>query len=279
MPAISLVICLHRERDLLAHLFRHAASCFDDLVVVHDGPDTTGVKAIVEAAGGRFFERPRAFQQEPHWPFAWEQARHDWILRLDADEFPSTELKAWLQEFRRAPEPPPEISGYTCLWPLWDGRRAVTRRWPDGRNFLFHKQRIRFVGMVEMTPVPDGDWLPLNHILCHQPQRKSYGTRNVLFRKQAYRWRRVVALSLLRPVAELNCWRWHSEEWPSPWKYIRRHPLRHGFKSLVWFPLCQFKDMVRAEEFPRPSACLNPGLHHFLLGLAIWREQRRQPKP
>src|SRR6266568_303553 len=139
MPDVSLVVCVFKEGDLLARLLQYAAGLYDDLVVVHDGPDETNGRALVEKTGGRFFEAPRDFQQEPHWPLAWEKAAHDWILRLDADELPSEELKAWLQKFRTGPEPPEVISGFTCVWPLWNGTRAVSQRWPAGRHFLFHR--------------------------------------------------------------------------------------------------------------------------------------------
>src|ERR1700722_12835649 len=155
MPAISLVVCVHLQRDLLERLIRESQGCYDELLVLHDIPDAQNVREVVEAAGGRFFERPPAFLQEPHWPFAWGQAKNDWILRLDADEFPGAELKKWLQEFRRAPEPSAEVSGYTCIWPLWDGQRAITKKWPNGHVFLFNKQHVRFFGMCEMTPIPD----------------------------------------------------------------------------------------------------------------------------
>jgi hypothetical protein len=128
MPAVTLVVCVHLQRDLLERLLRESRDCYDELIVLHDIPDVQNVRSVVVAAGGRFFERPPAFLQEPHWPFAWAQATHDWILRLDADEFPSEKMKAWLREFRRAPEPLAEISGYTCIWPLWDGKQAITNR-------------------------------------------------------------------------------------------------------------------------------------------------------
>ena len=70
MPSISLIICIHQEGDLLARLLQRVAGCYDDLVVVHDGPDTVNVREVVEKAGGRFFARPREFQQEPHWPWS-----------------------------------------------------------------------------------------------------------------------------------------------------------------------------------------------------------------
>ncbi len=148
----------------------------------------------------------------------WGQAKHDWILRLDADEFPGAEMKQWLHTFRHAPEPPPEISGYTCIWPLWNGSREVTKKWPPGRIFLFHRQRVRFFGMVEQMPVPDGIYQPLDFILRHQPERKSYGLHNILVREQAYLWRERIANSLLGKPTDLPCWRWESEEWPLGWE-------------------------------------------------------------
>src|SRR6267378_2170301 len=192
MPAVSLVVCLHQQRDLLERLLQKSAGCYDDLVVVHDGPDEPGIRTVVEAAGGRFFERPRENQQEPHWPFAWGQAKHDWILRLDADEYPSEDMKVWLKKFRSAPEPVPDVSAYTCIWPMWNGQRAISKKWPAGRDFLFHRHRVRFYGMAEQGIIPDGKRTPVDLILHHEVLgRVTHNLRNILMRKQAYRWRKI----------------------------------------------------------------------------------------
>jgi hypothetical protein len=315
MPAVSLVVCVHGESDLLNRLLERTVGCFDDLVVVHDGrqqeaipnsgptspvtPDDFGegggtevesrsgtvwklqdagaIAQLVSHHGGRFYEGPRCFQQEPHWPFAWAQARSDWILRLDADELPSPELAEWLGTFRAAPgDGPDQVSGYTCVWPLWNGRHAVTHRWPVGRVFLFHKRRVRFIGMVEEMPIPDGRYEPLDLILRHEPKRKSYGIRNIVLRRQAYRWRRVIAQSLMDPPTHLPRWRWNSERWPRNWEILRQHPIRYAVTSLWRLPKYQLKSTLRCGELPSVSACLNPALHHFLLGLRVAMEKQKR---
>jgi hypothetical protein len=274
IPKISLVVCAFREGNLLARLFRAAQGVYDDLVVVHDGPDTQGVRAVVEAAGGRFFERPRAYQQEPHWPFAWECAAHDWILRLDADEFPSKEMKAWLQNFRTGPEPAEAVSGFTCIWPLWNGRRVVTQRSPAGRIFLFHRQRVRFFGMVEQMPVADGRYDPLDFVLHHRPERKTYGLRNLLVRKQAYRWRAHIAYALLDEPEKLVCWRWENRPWPQVWQDIRQHPFRTAFRRLTRGTLAGLRDQWRLEKHLFPAAAISGPVHHALIALEYWRLRR-----
>src|SRR5215469_10070334 len=105
MPPLSLIVAVHRDGDLLQRLMDNSKGCYDELVVVHDGPDEVNVRAIVEAGGGHFFEGPRVFQPEPLWILAYREAKFDWVLKFDADEFPSEELKQWLRRFRAAPEP------------------------------------------------------------------------------------------------------------------------------------------------------------------------------
>jgi hypothetical protein len=270
MPPISLVVCLHRQRDFLARLIPEVESYYDDLVVVHDGPDYEYVREVVEKAGGRFFApEKREYQQEPHWPFAWAQARHDWILRLDADELPSKEMKKWLREFRQAPEPPPGTSGYTCIWPLWNGRREITKKWPAGRIFLFHRQRVKFFGMAEQVPVPDGVYQALDFILHHQPGRKSYGLYNILVRKQAYFWRNCIATSLLGKPTDLACWRWQDEQWPLGWEQIRRNPLWTAFKRVIK-GFRGLRDQWRVERKIFPSAAFDNPVHQALICIRYW---------
>jgi hypothetical protein len=263
MPALSLVVCLHGEGDLLARQLEHAQGCYDDLVVVHDGPDETGVRAIVEAAGGRFFERPRAFQQEPHWPFAWGEARHDWILRWDADEFPSDGLRDWLAAFRQSQEPADDISGYSLILPLWDGRKAQTSNWPR-RISLIHRGRVRYFGMADQGPIADGQIVALPHVLHHQPKRPSYGVWYTLRRPTSRRWHYEIARSLLGRPTDLACWRWNDPHWPPKWDEIRRRPLATGLKRLFLSPFRNARDMLRHGEFPRPSMLTFFPLQHWL---------------
>jgi hypothetical protein len=316
MPPISLVVCLHGERDLLERLLERAGGCYDDLVVVHDGPcagpadspsappaglasdfslpaasaaaasfwiEKTGTPApsslheLTARYGGRFFEGPRCRQQEPHWPFAWTRARHDWILRLDADEFPSAPLADWLREFRARPQPPgsEEPAGYTCIWPFWDGRRSVSDQWPDSRLFLFDRRKVRFFGMAEQTPVAEGSVLPLPLVLCHQPRRKSYGFRNILFRRQAYRWRSVIVRSVAGSPMDLPRWRWSSHEWPDPWRRLRSRPLAYAIRSLLLMPVHTAKALVRSGIFPRIGILFQSAIHHFMLGIQFRAERSR----
>jgi hypothetical protein len=273
-------VCVHNEGNPLARLLETADGCYDDLVVVHDGPEQAHsqhrIEQLVAEYGGRFFIRARSFQQEPHWPFAWSQASCNWVLRLDADEVPSVELKQWLRSFRAAPEPDPSISGYTCIWPLWNGHQIVTKRWPASRIFLFQKQRVRFFGMVEQVPIADGKFESLPLILEHRPARRSYGFSNLLLRKQAYHWRRVIAKSLLGKPTDLQCWRWTSEDWPMIWEEIRRRPLRTACARLVMWPLRTLRQMKCVEGRIIPSAIVFAGVHHCLVAIMY---SYRRPKP
>ena len=312
MPAISLVVCVYKERDVLKRLLDRTKGVCDDLVVVHDGPEGTdltdnsyspvpqappafdysrltpnsplppgytipsrtdalfGVRQLVSDAGGRYFEGPRCFEQEPHWPFAWSQATSDWILRLDADEFPSAGLASWLQEFRESSDPASEISGYTCIWPIWDGASAITTRWPGGRIFLFNRQLVRFFGKAEQSPIPDGRFVALDLILHHQPRRKSHGMGNVLMRRQAYKWRSVIAAALMGKPTDLPCWRWDNERWPDRWEEVRRAPLRTAFSRMFLDSLRTFRDQLKSEKRILLGVGLSGPLHHMLFCLKFW---------
>jgi glycosyltransferase involved in cell wall biosynthesis len=304
MPNLSLVVCLYHERELLARLLEQVSDLVDDIVVVHDGSEeedgptnennkppaldyssligrTSGDEAyipggyppkrgsigeMVQERDGRFFTGPRCFQQEPHWPFAWSVARNNWILRLDADEYPGEDLKNWLRGFRDAKELSSEtVSGYTCIWPLWDGKHEVTQRWPAGRIFLIHRERVRFFGMVEQVPLADTYFKSVDSVLHHRPSRKSFGLTNLLFRRQAYNWRRVIAKSLLTSPTNLPRWRWSSRDWPEQWTQIRKQPLSTGMRRLVRAPVHQAIEMWRVEKRVDLSAVLGTGMHQFLL--------------
>ena len=335
MPAISLVVCVYKERDFLERLLQHADGCYDDLVVVHDGPEErrgaetaadaggdgevgwkspeklslsvpdapplaiardyatlppsafmpTGyrlvcgtpvagsVHEVVKKYGGSFYEGPRCFQQEPHWPFAWSQAKHDWILRLDADEYPTPPLIDWLKAFEPAAH---AVPGFLGIWPLWTGRKEIWAKRHATRLFLFHRSRIRLLGMVEQSPEPvsgEVERLPLT--IAHRPARKSFGIFNLIARKQAFRWRTVIARSLLRNPSDLPRWNYDGDVWNGFWKDLREHPLRIGLKRGIWSTAMQAVGETKQGAEFAPDAYAGTGLHQLLMATTLWRQKKR----
>lgn len=302
MPKVSLVVCLRNETAFLKRLLQHSSGCYDDLVVVHDGPQVeqphpdyptaerlrvaegdwglripgpppreisldysklkktapgpksyrlvsgrtprNSLKELVKRNHGHLYLGPRCFQQEPHWPFAWWKARHEWILRLDADEYPSSKMQLWLKEFRKIPRIPNQISGFTCVWPFWDGCEEFVFNRIEWRPFLFHKHRVSFFGMAEQGPIPISKWESTGLTLHHRPARLSFGLSYVLCRKQSYIWRRCIAASLMRSPSDLPRWRYNLQAWPPAWSRMIQNPWATGayrfmgvfFKNLLSAP-------------------------------------------
>jgi hypothetical protein len=243
---------------------------------MHDGPDFEDVRPLVNQYRGRFFERPRAFSQEPHLPFAIGEATHNWILRFDSDEFPSDELRNWLLRFRENPEPTGDISGYYCIWPAWNGRKTITKHWPNKRPFLFHRQRVKLIGLCENGPNPDFNMIKLPLTLCHQPNRPTHGLRNIFGKDRTAQARMNLVRALLGSPLDHPRWRYESDQWPANWQQVKAHPLSTGLRRLLIWPPRQALAMLLAGDLPRPSVFAHTGIFHATLCLEFWRERSKQ---
>lgn len=278
MTKVSLVICVYGDSEPLQRLFDNTRDCYDDLLVIHDGPDFENVRSLVEGYGGRFIERPRAFSQEPHFPFAFGQAKHDWILRLDSDEFPSPELREWIKQFRHEPEPSEKISGYQCIWPVWNGRKAITRGWPNKRTFIFQRQRISWIGVFEQGAIPQAKLVRLPLTLCHQPKGKSHGFGNIFGKFRTDQGRTNAANALLGSPLDHPRWRYDSDQWPAGWQNVKDHPILTGLWRLFVWPPRQAVAMMLSGDLPRASIFAHAGVFHATLCFEYWRRRRTHRK-
>lgn len=102
MPALSVCLVVQNEAALLPRWLENVAPVADEIVAV-DGGSTDETPAILEAhAKVQLFRRPF----DAHGPqknFAFDQARGDWILSLDADELLGDRLLRRLPGFLRLP--------------------------------------------------------------------------------------------------------------------------------------------------------------------------------
>ena len=136
------VITLNEEHRLCDCL--QSVPFADELIVV-DSHSTDATRDIAEAAGARVIERdwPGHIEQKN---FAIDQATHDWVLCLDADERLSDELQQSVLAALERDDPP---AGFTC-----NRRTHYLGRWidhggwyPDRKLRLFRRSGGRWGGV------------------------------------------------------------------------------------------------------------------------------------
>jgi glycosyltransferase involved in cell wall biosynthesis len=138
MKVSATIITLNEESNIKAAC--ESVAWADEIVVV-DSNSTDGTRAVAESYGARVITNA--------WPgfgaqkqFAVEQAQHEWIFSLDADERVSDKLKQSIQTLREKPDA--ELAdGYEIA-----RRTHYQRRWirgggwyPDRQLRLFRKSK------------------------------------------------------------------------------------------------------------------------------------------
>jgi glycosyltransferase involved in cell wall biosynthesis len=122
-PLLSVIVPTFNEEEILPRCLESVA--FADEILVVDSFSTDGTLEIARAAGARVVQREYGYSaQQKNW--AIPQARHEWVLLVDADERVTADLR---DEIHRTLDGGPVSDGYWI-------RRA--------NHFL--GKRIRFCG-------------------------------------------------------------------------------------------------------------------------------------
>jgi glycosyltransferase involved in cell wall biosynthesis len=142
MPAISATIITHNESAHIARAIR-SLSCADEIVVI-DAESTDDTREIAVGLGARVITHAfEGFAAQKN--FSSEQARHDWVLSLDADEELDPRAQAAVLEWKRAN---PSAAGYQFVRRAqYLGRWILHSGWyPDYKLRLFDRRRGRWEG-------------------------------------------------------------------------------------------------------------------------------------
>jgi glycosyltransferase involved in cell wall biosynthesis len=142
MPAISATIITRNEAPKIARAIRSVA-CADEVLVV-DAGSTDGTQETARALGARVLEHAwQGFAAQKN--FATNQARHDWILSLDADEELNADAQAALAQWKHTE---PTASGYRLARrALYLGRWILHSGWyPDYKLRLYDRRCGKWMG-------------------------------------------------------------------------------------------------------------------------------------
>lgn len=168
MPKLSVTIITRNEASNIAQAIE-SVGWADDVVVVDCG-STDATVATAERLGARVLTREwRGYGDQKN--FAADQAAHDWILSLDADE---RVPHALADEVRGLIAADPPYSGYRMPRISWylDRWIRTTDWYPNLQLRLYHRRRGRWnTRRVHESVQIEGPVGTLTHALEHRPYR------------------------------------------------------------------------------------------------------------
>lgn len=221
---ISAVLVVRNEGATIRRCLDSLAGVVDEIVVVHDGPCADDTLDIAAARGCRVIEAPRYGHCERHTPLAYREARGEWILNLDADEFLSPELGASLRHLIAAEG----VDGYELLWKHWDGRQYVSHDGPY-KLTLFRRAATRMIGLIHVPEEIDGT---VRRVALHLEHRPPEGHRRLgaMLRKWHPR-ARLQALEYLTSLDEVPRF-----NYPGEVRWTRRRELTNRWSPVLIVP-------------------------------------------
>jgi len=152
MKITATIITLNEERKIVRSI--ESLRCCDEILILDSGSTDRTVE-LATNLGARVVEAGwRGYAGQKNW--AAEQASHDWILSLDADEALSEALEAEIWNLKKTG---PQYDAYTMpRLAKYLGRWILHSGWyPDRKVRLYDRRKAKWVGeFVHESVVPGG---------------------------------------------------------------------------------------------------------------------------
>jgi glycosyltransferase involved in cell wall biosynthesis len=192
--SVTACIVVRNEEATIARCIRSLIDVVDEVIVVHDGECDDRTVEIAASFGCRVFVAPRWGHCEHHLPFTYQQARGEWLLTIDADEFLSEPMRRELRTLARSSA----AGGIEFRWRLWNGREYITTEGPYKR-VLCRRQAVRMIGVIHSRGEVDGLTERVRLDLEHQPPYNNFAVARI-----ATKWRQRARSQAREYLMDLN---------------------------------------------------------------------------
>lgn len=215
---ISACLVVYNEEKVIERCLESIKDVVDEIIIVHDGECADRTLEIAKKYTDRIFVKEHVGEAEPHRVFSFAEAKGEWILQIDADEFLSDEARENLRELVKSKE----IDGYRFFWPYWNGKKYLTKKFPY-KLCLFRREKISYLGIPHFTAIVRGKAVNSNLHLEHQPLYNNWRLRKT-FPKQI-RWAKIHANYLLKDFDQILKFNYKEADWPESEKIRIKYPL------------------------------------------------------
>lgn len=192
---VSAFIVCFNEESVIERCLKSLIGVVDEIIVIHDGPCSDQTLMISKKYTKKVFEmKINKGIGESHYIFALKKTKNNWILRIDADEYLSEELRTGLRDLTVMTN----IAAFNFIWPIWDGKKYITNNWPY-KIFLFQKNKIGIVDLFHHPLIVHGISKDVPLLMHHQPQYNNYSYNS--FKKKIRKWCKLQAKDYFEPLS------------------------------------------------------------------------------
>lgn len=267
---ISACLVVGDEEEVIERCLESLKGAVDEINVFHDGPCSDKTLEIAGRYTDRIYITDKQGSAQPHRAYSYEKASGPWILQIDADESLGPDAKERLRDLATDVE----VSGYEFLWPLWDGQKRLTERWPH-KLCLFRKKDVSYIGLPHFKPAVRGKVVKKDLVLEHRPRYNNF-SREKFFSKWLS-WARLHARSYLKDISEVPRFNYNKDRWPFKIAIRRRIPLPllplefiiTFIKDIRPFPL---KDLPVSLKVAFMYACYRVAVNYYVFK---YKKERR----
>ncbi len=274
---ISAILVVHNEEKLIGRSLESVKDVADEILILHDGPCSDNTLKIAKKYTKKVFStKENVGVPGPILPILFRKAKGPWILKIDADEFLSQNLKENILSLVQDQK----ADAYTFLWPFWDAKnkKHITKNWPR-KMILYRKLKMSYFGFPHWdNPKIKGNIINTNFILEHQPANGSLPTWKEFKIKILKRYARLQAEYTLKDPKKFDKFQYNEENFPPINFRIRRNfPLLSAipFAVLTFFKIL-FSEGAWREGYPAFYEATQSLIYYPYLGYLIWKLKRKK---
>ena len=219
MKISATIIACNEERNIARAI--ESLRCCDEIIVVDSGSTDRTVE-IAEKLGARVIEMPwKGYASQKN--YASEQAAHDWVLSIDADESLSEALEAEIWQIKKSG---PQYDAYTMpRLAQYLGRWILHSGWyPDRKIRLFDRRKARWEGDYVHESVR------VNGVVGHLESNLLHFTCNSLAEhlRTMDRYTTLAAEQLVDQKVDIH---WRRIVFDPLWTFFGTYFLKQGFRD------------------------------------------------
>jgi len=252
MPKINLsvVILAKNEEERIKNCLKSVVEWADEVIVVDDESSDNTVEISKQAGANVLIKKMDIEGKHRNWTYA--QARHEWVLSLDADERPTSELIKEIEEILTANPKPnaftiPRRNFIGDYWIRWGGQ------YPAPQLKLFRKDKFKWEeAEVHPRAFLDGECGHLKCDLIHYTYRnwadflKKLNNQTTLEAKKWYK------LSLADPKKASYKMNLLHALWRTLDRFIRAFIAKKGYRDrFIGFMVAYFSSLYQIVSFAK----------------------------